>query len=87
MSGNIIQLNEDLIKNNLKDLVRSSVEETLNALLDHEADELVNADKYERSGDRNAGKHSRSIPGCEISALYSSLLPERIHCSSQREGP
>ncbi|EPP14733.1 transposase, partial [Megasphaera sp. NM10] len=31
MSGNIIQLNEDLIKNNLKDLVRNSVEETLNA--------------------------------------------------------
>lgn len=29
MSGNIIQLNEDLIKNNLKDLVRDSVEETL----------------------------------------------------------
>ena len=37
MSGNIIQLNEDLIKNNLKDLVRDSVEETLNALLDHES--------------------------------------------------
>ncbi len=47
MSGNIIQLNEDLIKNNLKDLVRNSVEETLNALLDHEADELVRAGKYE----------------------------------------
>ena len=36
MSGNIIQLNEDLIKNNLKDLVRDSVEETLNALLDRD---------------------------------------------------
>ena len=52
MSGNIIQLNEDLIKNNLKDLVRNSVEETLNTLLDHEADELVRAGKYERTGDR-----------------------------------
>ena len=40
MSDNIIQLNEDLIKHDLKDLVRSSVEETLNALLDKEADEL-----------------------------------------------
>ncbi len=40
MSDNIIQLNEDLIKHDLKDLVRSSVEETLNALLDREADEL-----------------------------------------------
>lgn len=45
MSDNVIQFNEDLIKNKLKDPVRSSVEETLNALLDHEADELVNADK------------------------------------------
>ena len=41
MSDKIIQLNEDLIKHDLKDLVRSSVEETLNALLDKEADELV----------------------------------------------
>ena len=29
MSDNFIQLNEDLIKHDLKDLVRSSVEETL----------------------------------------------------------
>lgn len=33
-------------------MVRNSVEETLNALLDHEADELVQADKYERSSNR-----------------------------------
>ena len=52
MSDNIIQLNEDLIKHDLRDLVRSSVEKTLNALLDHEAEELVNAEKYERSGNR-----------------------------------
>ncbi len=64
MSGNIIQLNEDLIKNNLKDLVRNSVEETLNALLDHEADELVKADKYERSGNRKgyrSGHYERNF--------------------------
>lgn len=54
MSDNIIQLNEDLIKHDLKDLVRSSVEETLNALLDHEADELVNASNYERTENRNS---------------------------------
>ena len=45
MSDNIIQLNEEIIKTELKDLVRSSVKETLNALLDKEADELVNAEK------------------------------------------
>lgn len=52
MSDNIIQLNETLIKDNLKDLVRNSVEETLDALLDHEANELVKAAHYERSCDR-----------------------------------
>ena len=64
MPDNIIQLNEDLIKNNLKDLVRSSVEETLNALLDHEADELVNADIYECSGGRKgyrSGHYERNF--------------------------
>ena len=52
MSDKIIQLNEDLIKHDLKDLVRNSVEETLNALLDKEADKLANAEKYERSSER-----------------------------------
>ncbi len=52
MSDKIIQLNKDLIKHDLKDLVRSSVEETLNALLDKEVDHLVNAQKYECSNDR-----------------------------------
>lgn len=64
MSGNIIQLNEDLIKNNLKDLVRNSVEETLNALLDHEADELVRVDKYQRSAERQgyrSGHYDRNF--------------------------
>lgn len=64
MSDDIIQLNEDLIKHDLKDLVRSSVEETLNALLDKEADELVNAQKYERCGDRQgyrSGHYKRNF--------------------------
>lgn len=64
MSDNIIQLNQELIHNELKDLVRNSVEETLNALLDHEADELVYAEKYERSGERKgyrSGHYSRNF--------------------------
>ena len=64
MSDSIIQLNEDLIKSNLKDLVRNSVEETLNALLDHEAEELVNAEKYERTGKRRgyrSGHYERNF--------------------------
>ena len=64
MSDKIIQLNEDLIKHDLKDLVRNSVEETLNALLDKEADEFVNTEKYERSSDRQryrSGHYKRNF--------------------------
>ena len=44
--------------------MRNSVEETFNALLDHEADQLVNAGKYERSGDRKgyrSGHYQRNF--------------------------
>ena len=44
MCDNIIQLNRVLIHNELKDLVRTSAEKTFNALLDHKADELFNAE-------------------------------------------
>lgn len=43
MSGKIIQINEQFILNELKTIVKNSVEETLNALLDAEADKLVQA--------------------------------------------
>ena len=52
MSDNILQLNTEFVHNELKDLVRNSVEETLNAMLDAEADRLVNANRYARSEER-----------------------------------
>lgn len=64
MSNNIIQLNEQVIKTELKELVRTSVEETLNNLLDKEADELLNADRYERNKDRQgyrSGHYKRNL--------------------------
>lgn len=64
MSDNIIQLNQEIIHNELKDLVRNSVEETLNALLDNEAEQLVNAGKYERSEERQgyrSGHYKRNF--------------------------
>lgn len=48
----------------MKDLVRNSVEETLDALLDHEAEGLVNAEKHERSDERKgyfSGHYSRNF--------------------------
>lgn len=64
MSGNIIQLNEQLIHNELKTIVKNSVEETLNALLDAEADKLVQAERYAREQTRKgyrAGHYERSF--------------------------
>ena len=52
MSVGIVQLNTEIIHNELKDLVKNSVEETLNAMLDAEADKLVNAERYARDEDR-----------------------------------
>ena len=63
-TNNIIQLNKELIHHELKNLVKNSVEETLNAMLDHEADELVNAQKYERAANRQgyrAGHYRRNF--------------------------
>jgi transposase-like protein len=64
MSEKIIQLNEGAIKQELKDLVRLSVEETLNNLLEKEAEELINASRYERSDKRKgyrSGHYERNL--------------------------
>ena len=41
MSEKIVQLNEEVIKGQIKELVRVSVEETLNELLEVEAQKLT----------------------------------------------
>ena len=64
MSEKIITLNEDAVKTELKDLVRKSVEETLNELLDSEAEELTGAAKYERKESRKgyrSGHYTRNL--------------------------
>ena len=49
MSGNVIQLNEQFIHNELKTIVKNSVEEILNALLNVKANKLVQAKHYARN--------------------------------------
>ena len=64
MSDKIIQLNEGVIKQELKELVRSSVEETLNNLLEQEAAELTKAERYERTSERQgyrSGHYERNL--------------------------
>ncbi len=64
MSESIVQLNEGAIKKELKELVRNSVEETLNGLLEQEAQQLTQAAKYERTCKRQgcrSGTYSRKL--------------------------
>ncbi len=64
MSDNIIDFNEEAIHTELKNLVRTSVEEALNAMLDAEADKLVNADRYARDEERKgyrSGHYDRTF--------------------------
>ena len=64
MSEKIVQLNEEVIKGQIKDLVRGSVEETLNELLEAEAEKLTQAARYERNEQRQgyrSGHYSRNL--------------------------
>ncbi len=64
MSEKIVQLNEEVIKGQLKELVRGSVEETLNELLEQEAEKLTQAARYERNEARQgyrSGHYSRNL--------------------------
>ena len=60
----IIEINDTEVRGHLRELVRGSVEETLNGLLDAEADALCGAKRYERSPERvdtRAGSYKRGL--------------------------
>jgi transposase-like protein len=62
--GNVIHIDEERVKGHVDRVVRSTVEETLNGLLDAEAKQLCNAGRYERSGHRQdyrAGHYKRQL--------------------------
>lgn len=54
MQPPILTLDEDTLKDEIRDLVRGTVEEAVNGILDAQADELVNAERYERTDERQA---------------------------------
>src|ERR1700684_4398596 len=62
--GQVIQIDEARIRDHLGEMVRGTVEETLNAMLDAEADQFCGAGRYERSQarqDTRAGSYERSL--------------------------
>jgi len=62
--GQVIQIDEARIRDHLGEMVRGTVEEALNAMLDAEADRLCGAARYERTQgrqDTRAGSYDRSL--------------------------
>src|SRR5512144_1093622 len=62
--GQVIQIDEARIRDHLGEMVRGTVEETLNAMLDAEADRLCGAGRYERNEarqDTRAGSYDRTL--------------------------
>ena len=60
MSNPIVSFDEQAVKDELRELVRKTIEETINAMLDEEADQLVGAGPYERAAYR-AGHYERGF--------------------------
>jgi len=62
--GGIIQVDEGMIREHVGEIVKGTVEETLNAMLEADAERLCNAARYERTEarkDRRAGHYSRKL--------------------------
>src|SRR5690606_24919910 len=62
--GKVVQIDEARIEAHLDRIVRGTVEETLNGLLDAEAERLCGAGRHERSDDRRgyrAGHYERTL--------------------------
>ena len=62
--GQVIQIDEGRIRDHLGEMVRGTVEEALNAMLDAEADRLCGASRYERNEarqDTRAGHDARRL--------------------------
>ena len=62
--SNVIRIDDERIREHLGKVVRGSVEETLNALLEAEADRLCGAERYERTQarqDTRAGSYERKL--------------------------
>jgi len=63
-AGQIIRIEQEQLTRHLDKVVRGTVEETLNALLDAEADRLCQASRYERTEkrqDTRAGHYKRNL--------------------------
>lgn len=89
MSEKIVQLNGEVIKGQIRELVHGSVEETLKELLEAEAEKLTQAARYERNEARQgyrSGHYDRTLPPppekLRSVCLSSRVFPLRLLLSS-----
>src|SRR5919109_3681795 len=62
--SNVIRIDDERVREHLGRIVRGTVEETLNAMLEAEADRLCNAGRYERTEarrDQRSGSYDRKL--------------------------
>lgn len=69
----IVQLNEEIINGQLKELVCGSVEETLNELLEKEAKSLTQVTRYERNEARHGHRNDQAITSQQLPATLRSI--------------
>ena len=77
----IVTLNEESLRGDLRELVRQTVEDTLNGLLEEEADDLVGAERYERTAGREAyraGHYDRRL--ATTSGEVTLRMPKLMYC-------
>ena len=75
MSKSIVPFDEQTVKDELRELVGKTIKETINAMLDEEADRLVGARPYERTDGRTAYSAKKAL-------ISRSLSPDAIRYSS-----
>ena len=85
MPEKIVKLNEEVIKGQIKELVRGSVEETLNELLERETESLIQVAQYERNEARQgyrSGHHDRNLTTISGDVtLHTRVCPSRLPSS------
>ena len=65
MQAPTMTLDEETLRAGMREVVRSTVEEAVNGIPGAQADEMVNASRYERTDERQAhrsGHHARGLP-------------------------
>ena len=85
MSDKIVQFNEEVIKGQLKELVRGSVEETLNELLKEVVKTLTQATRYERKLTTTSSDVTLHMPRLKGISFETAIIERYRHRESSVE--